>query len=72
MTIFESFKGTGDKALSLKKNYIIELYHEWKDRPPLMFYYLAVDTILLSSSNDGAHDGNINSKEYFCIQTSKT
>ena len=61
MTIFELFKGTGDKALSLKKNYIIELYHEWKDRPPLMFDHSAVDSFFLSLNNDDACDSNINS-----------
>ena len=61
MTILKSFKRAGDNALPTKKNDLIKLYHEWKDRPPLMFDYSAVDAFFLSLNNDDARDGNINS-----------
>ena len=61
ITILKSLKRPGDKALASRKKDLIELYHEWKDRPPLVFDYSAVDNFFSSLNNDDERNSNVNS-----------
>ena len=61
MKILKSLKRAGDKALPSKKKDLIDLYHEWKDRPPLVFDYSAVDSFFSSLNNDTNSNSNLNS-----------
>ena len=58
-TIIKSYKRNGDAALPKKKKDLIELYHEWKSRPPRHFDYSSVDEFF-SSTEQNRNDSNVN------------
>ena len=62
-TIIKPYKRNGDKALPKKKDDIIKLYDEWKNRPPREFDYSAVNEFFASmtecNDTDDANSDNI-------------
>ena len=62
-TIIKPYKRNGDKALPKKKDQIIKLYDEWKNRPPREFDYSAVNEFFASmterNDTDDANSDNI-------------
>ncbi len=61
MTTKKSLKCAGDKALPSKMKDLIELYHDSKDRPLLVFDYSAVDSFFSSLNNDDESNSDVNS-----------
>ena len=57
-TIIKPYKRNGDKALPKKKEQIIKLYDEWKNRPPREFDYSSVNEFFDSMMHRNDTDVN--------------